>query len=436
MASSDLVTVLADGSFEDQIVECSAFLSRSHPEASRSEFIANFQKKAAEAEPQPTEEGAQAAADPVKKQEVVKSLVAEVKSLGEGSDREMEGVFNLISSLVLSTFATPEDEGARQSLLSQLASALVSEGPTEKNLVRYRILSNIFNTLPARSALRLDLFNALLSLASKNDDLDFLASALASLPQWLAEWQVSDEAKSACLEKVAKALESAEKEHDQGSKAYQYLVLHLRFISLNRSASADAKGAAERTVASALRLNKMYEFEDLMKIQAVLDLNGSPVFELLKIFVGGSAEDFDAWLGKGGKQELERLGLSEAELSRKIRLLDLAGLCARSVSTEVAYSEIAKTLKVSEDDVETWVIDVIRAGLVSGKLSQVSSSFRVYRSAHRTFGQEQWQALETRLVQWQSSINNILETIGRTRGGQTAGISGADAAAAQAEASA
>lgn len=68
-------------------------------------------------------------------------------------------------------------------------------------------------------------------------------------------------------------------------------------------------------------------------------------------------------------------------------------------------------LKISEAEVELWVIDVIRAGLVSGKLSQVNQSFRVYRSAHRTFGQEQWKALETRLVQWQTSINNILETI-------------------------
>ncbi|KAN0061084.1 hypothetical protein ACQY0O_006819 [Thecaphora frezii] len=411
--ASHLVTVLADGSFEDQIVESSAFLSRSLPEASRNDFISKFQQLAAEAEPQPTEEGAEVVADAAKKKEVVKSLVAEVKSLGEGSDREMEGVFNLISTLVLTNFAAPEDEEVRQKLLGQVASAIVTEGPSEKNLVRYRILSNIFNTLPAQSALRLDLFNSLLSLASANDDLDYLSSALTSLPQWLAEWKVSDEAKSTCLEKVAKALESAEKEHDHGSKAYQFLVLHLRFISLNATSSTDAKAAAERTVASALRLNKMFEFEDLMQIEAVLNLNGTPVFELLKIFVGGSAEDFDAWLAKGGKQELERLGLSEAELSRKIRLLDLAGLCARSVSTEVPYGEIAKVLEISEDEVEIWVIDVIRAGLVSGKLSQVNSSFRVYRSAHRTFGQEQWKALETRLVQWQTSISNILETIGR-----------------------
>lgn len=169
-------------------------------------------------------------------------------------------------------------------------------------------LSNIYNTLPATSALRLDLFNSLLAVASANDDLDYLSTALARLPSWLAEWDVSDEARLACLERVAKALESTELEQDQGSKAYQFLLLHLRFLSNKAINTGDAKAAAERTVASALRLNKMFEFEELLQIKAVLDLNGTPVFDLLKIFVGGSADDFAAWLSKGGSKELERLG--------------------------------------------------------------------------------------------------------------------------------
>lgn len=51
------------------------------------------------------------------------------------------------------------------------------------------------------------------------------------------------------------------------------------------------------------------------------------------------------------------IDLPAAELSHKIRLLDLASLCARSVSKEVPYAEIAKTLKIGEDEVELWVID-------------------------------------------------------------------------------
>lgn len=422
--SADLVTVLAEGTFEEQIVEASAFISRSHAEASRNDFITRFQQLALEAEPSSTTTtttssetdaaAASSAADPAKMQQTVQQLVSEVKSLGEGSDRELEGVYNLLASLIAST-------NQQNELLPVLISAVSKQGATstaatEKNNVRYRILSNLFNSLAASSPLRLQIFNALLSLAAANDDLDYLTSSLKALPQWLAQWDVSESDKAACLKSVAKALEGAEKEHGQTSKAYQFLLLHLRYIS-NNPGSSSTKDAAERTVAAALRLPKLYEFEDLLHIQAVLDLNPSPIFDLLKIFVGGSTADFNKFLSNNPNQ-LSRLGLNQQELLHKIRLLDLADLCALSVSSDVAYGSIAKTLEVSEDQVEVWVIDVIRAGLVSGKLSQVKDSFRVYKSTHRQFGKEQWQQLELRLVQWQNSINNIIDSIAATRGGK------------------
>lgn len=408
--SADLVTVLAEGSFEEQIVEASAFLSRSQPEASRNDFISRFQQLALDAEPASTDAEAAPSSDEAKKQQTVQQLVSEVKSLGEGTDRELEGVYNLLASLIAST-------NQQKQLLPTLISAVAKEGVADKNNVRYRILSNLFNSLAANSPLRLHIFNALLALAAANDDLDYLTSSLKALPQWLAQWDVSEADKAACLESVAKALEGAEKEHGQTSKAYQFLLLHLRYISAHPG-SASTKEAAERTVAAALRLPKLYEFEELLHVQAVLDLNGaSPVFELLKIFVGGSTADFTAFT-QSNPNELARLGLDQAELLHKIRLLDLADLCALSVSSDVAYDSIAKTLGVSEDDVEVWVIDVIRAGLVSGKLSQVNNAFRVYKSTHRQFGKHQWQQLEARLVQWQSSITSIIDSIAATRGGK------------------
>lgn len=408
--SADLVTVLAEGTFEDQIVEVSAFLSRSQPESARNDFISRFQALALDAEPAPTsDEPAQS--DSGKKQQTVKQLVGEVKTLGEGTDRELEGVYNLLSSLISSTF---EGQEAAE-LLKTLISAVGKEGQTEKNNVRYRILSNLFNSLPSNSPLRCEIFNTLLSLAAANDDLDYLTSSLKALPQWLAQWEVSEAAKASCLESVAKALEGAEKEHGQSNKAYQFLLLHLRYISSNPS-GADTKNAGEMTVAAALRLPKLYEFEELLSIPAVTSLSGTPIFDLLKIFIGGSTSDFTTF-SSSHSDLFSSLNLNESELLQKIRLLDLADLCALSVSSDVPYSSIAKTLNIGVEEVEVWVIDVIRAGLVSGKLSQVKSAFRVYKSTHRQFGKKEWQGLEKRLVEWQKSISAILESVAATRGG-------------------
>lgn len=417
MSAADLVTVLAEGTFEEQIVEASAFLSRSQAETSRNDFIARFQQLALEADPaapstdaQTESASASASADPVKKQHTVQQLVSEVKSLGEGTDRELEGVYNLLASLIAST-------DQQQQLLPTLVSAVANQATADKNNVRYRILSNLFNSLPSTSPLRLHIFKALLSLAAANDDLDYLSSALNTLPQWLAQWHVSEADKAACLESVAKALEAAEKEHAQTSKAYQFLLLHLRYISTLPD-SPSTKDAAERTVAAALRFPQLYEYEDLLHIPAVLALNqASPVFDLLKIFVSGSTADFTAF-ASAHAAELERLNLSHDELLHKIRLLSLADLCALSVSSDVKYDSIAQTLNINQDEVEVWVIDVIRAGLVSGKLSQVNNAFRVYKSTHRQFAKQQWQQLESRLVQWQQSISSIIDSIAATRGGK------------------
>jgi len=54
---------------------------------------------------------------------------------------------------------------------------------------------------------------------------------------------------------------------------------------------------------------------------------------------------------------------------------------------------------------------VIRAGLLSGKLSQTAQTLHITRSAARTFEREQWAALEKRLVAWKTGLGGVLEVI-------------------------
>jgi translation initiation factor 3 subunit M len=89
-------------------------------------------------------------------------------------------------------------------------------------------------------------------------------------------------------------------------------------------------------------------------------------------------------------------------------------------------------LQVDTAEVEKWVIDgmlpildcrpscsitslVIRADLLSGKLSQTKQSLYITRSTARTFEREQWEALEKRLLAWKSGLNNVLEVVANAR---------------------
>lgn len=54
---------------------------------------------------------------------------------------------------------------------------------------------------------------------------------------------------------------------------------------------------------------------------------------------------------------------------------------------------------------------MIRAGLLSGKLSQPSQTLHVTRASHRSFKAEDWKELEKRLVGWKAELVGVLEVI-------------------------
>lgn len=102
-------------------------------------------------------------------------------------------------------------------------------------------------------------------------------------------------------------------------------------------------------------------------------------------------------------------------MHRKMRLLTMASLAASTNSKEIPYKMIAKALQIPSEDVEMWIIDVIRAGLVEGKLSQQKQMFLVHRTTYRVFGEKQWRELATRLDQWKESLRAVKEVISRER---------------------
>lgn len=163
-------------------------------------------------------------------------------------------------------------------------------------------LSNIFNSLPPNSSFRLSVFTSLLNLAASNDELDLLSDSFSSISSWLASWDVSASEKAKCLENIADKLTAA----DQGVKAYEFQLLFLRFIKAQDNDEALIKAAANKTIAAALRLSNVFEFDELIQVENIQKLKGSPIYQLLEIFVGGNFQDYQKW-ESSNKGELEKL---------------------------------------------------------------------------------------------------------------------------------
>ncbi|KAG9323729.1 hypothetical protein KVV02_006452 [Mortierella alpina] len=327
-------------------------------------------------------------------------LVKESKTLLEAPEKEFEAAFNLLVAIALND--------ANKAGLEQILKTIVSE-PTQKTTLKFKVLSNIFNTLPSNSSLRLPVFTSIVELAVATDDMDLVLPQLQYVPSWISEWSVGVEAERTLLLTVSDRLKET-------GNQYQSLEFLLKFLTtFNATSELDGqKATATRAIVESITLPNVLNFENLLKVDAIQHLKSEKVYELLSVFMSGNVQDFRALASKNAGL-LKELGLDEEDTLRKIRLLSLASLGSENLTRELSYQEIAKALEVEETEVELWVIDVIRAGLVEAKLNQVSKVVIISRSIYRTFGTAQWQQLSQRLNGWKQSLADILQVIANAK---------------------
>lgn len=167
----------------------------------------------------------------------------------------------------------------------------------------------------------------------------------------------------------------------------------------------------------ALLSNTHFLFQDLRAIPSVQALADShPVYsQLLDIFAEQDLEDYNDF-NEEHEGWVDQQKLDHEKLHRKMRLLTFASLAAATPSREIEYSKITKALQIPDEDVEMWAIDVIRAGLVEGKLSQKRNMFLVHKVTYRVFGQKQYQELATRVDHWRTTLQNVLGVLRQEQG--------------------
>lgn len=141
-------------------------------------------------------------------------------------------------------------------------------------------------------------------------------------------------------------------------------------------------------------------------VQALSDSH--PVYsQLLDIFTEQDLEDYNDFKDEH-EGWIEKENLDNDKLQRKMRLLTFASLAASTPNREIPYANIVKALQVPLEEVELWSIDVVRAKLVEGRLSQQQKVFLVHRTTYRVFGEKQWRELATRVGQYKSTVDQLL----------------------------
>ncbi|KAF2967080.1 hypothetical protein GQX73_g6504 [Xylaria multiplex] len=376
--------VFVDGSFEELAQEMADFLSVSE------EIKALVEKK--------------------QKDEILKKLIIASPALHSIPEKEFAGAYNLLVYLILQS-----DNAAM--FLPRVCENLtkpITSSPINGPGLALNTLTTIFNMLKPDDELRFNVFMAILRFLKIHGMFENIKPYLKSLDEWMNEWETDSEDQRQAYEAIAETAREAGDVHT----SYQYILKALRTFEDDEVKSENAQKIALRALKTALLSPTQYDFQDLLNVPCVQALSETHAvyFELLTVFAEKDLEDYNQFREEHeGFVEKEHLDLEK--LQTKMRLLTFASLAARTQTREIPYDEIAEALQISPEEVELWIIDVIRAQLVEGRMSQQKKVFLVHRTTYRVFGEKQWRQLGDLVDTWRETLSKVATTLRKEQAG-------------------
>ncbi|KAI9818218.1 MAG: hypothetical protein M1827_000843 [Pycnora praestabilis] len=342
------------------------------------------------------------------KNDVLKKLVTGSTVLNTAPEKEFIAAYNLLIHLIRQS---PDLNMFLPKVVQNLAQPITSS-PANGPGLALSVLTTIFNILQPDNETRYHVFLAILRVVKSSNSFDQLKPQLKNLDNWLVQWEIDEEDQRKLLLGIADVAEDA----GEDEQSYLYLLRAIRTIPSNEASETEARKLSLRALKSALTYPTHFDFQDLTALDSIQALRKSdPTYsDLLELFSAELLDDFNDFKDEH-ERWIEEQGLDDAALHRKMRLLTLASLAASTTSRSLPYAQIAKALQVPSEDVEMWVIDVIRAGLVEGKLSQLNQTFLIHRSTYRVFGENQWREVASRLDTWRESLVGVLTVIRQER---------------------
>ncbi|EEP82920.1 conserved hypothetical protein [Uncinocarpus reesii 1704] len=406
-------TLLIEGSFSELAEELAHYIDtirKTQTEGSVHAEIAPILDSLRERE-QSEEEASQTQQQQVLKDrdEALKKLVVASAALNAAPEKEITAAYNLVIHLVRQS----SNPGMFLPRICAFLAKPFPSAPQHGPSIALSILSTIFNTLAPSDGVRYHVFLAVLAVirtSSSTLAFEALKTQLKNqLSHWITAWNIDEED----VEKLHLAIADAAKQAGDDEMSYNHLVLALKAVPPSESSSDEARELAVRALVSALTYPFVFDFTPLTSSDAIQNLRSADpsLFELLEIFASDTLDTYEEFIKAAPLSSIHNLAESAEVLQTKMRVLTLASLAASSPSRSLPYDSIASALRVPREDVEKWVIDTIRAGLVEGKLSQLKGEFLVHRATYRVFGERQWSEVQGRLMVWRRSLENVLGVV-------------------------
>ncbi|GLJ30580.1 hypothetical protein SUGI_0605560 [Cryptomeria japonica] len=320
------------------------------------------------------------------------------------SEKDLDCIFTVICNLV--TKAQTPDEAL--AMAEQIATK-VTQQPNDKPALRLRILFNLYNMLDNRYSKFL-VYKRALKLAANGRIADLIIPSFKKMDIFLKEWNIAKSDQRELFLTISNIL----KDNKGSAKdSYSFLIKYLAtFDGEDAYSMSEAKEEAVRAIIEFVKAPDMFQC-DLLDMAAVAQLEKDGkyalVYRLLQIFL---TQRLDAYLEFEATNSalLKSYGIVRDDCITKMRLMSFADLASKG-SGEISYSSVRDTLRVTDDEVEFWIVRATSAKLVDCKMDQMRQVAVVSRSTERVFGPAQWNELHSRLSLWKDNITNIIRNI-------------------------
>lgn len=313
-----------------------------------------------------------------------------------GTDVEIESVNNAVIFLML---LIQENKGLISSFCDKLSQGEIGD---KRNGLRLKLLNNLFSGLNEENAQRYIVYMALLKLASRADLLPVVKPNIDEIKRWLAMWKVS----TICVQALWRTLHEAYRNNKQTELATKVMIELLgTYTSDNAS---QAREDAHKCIVTCLADPETFIMDHLLTLKPVKVLEGELLHNLLTIFVTGKLSHYLQFY-EDNKDFVNALGLSHEDNIKKMKLLTFMQMA--ETRQEIDYETIQREIGLDQEDIESFIIDVVRTKAVFAKIDQLQRRVLISYTTHRTFGKQQWQLLREQLSSWQQNLEQCLTSL-------------------------
>jgi len=311
------------------------------------------------------------------------------------AESDAEAALNSLISLIL---MMPPDR--IENMVITFCEKIQKATSTDKNLhPRLRLLSNLFYSLPAVSTMRYYVYLAMIHVAGEAQKVDLIPHDIDEVKEWSTNWNLSPEQKQTLL----RALYDASVASGQNEISTK-LMLELLGTYSDEDAP-QARDDAHRCIVTCVGDKKTFLLDHLLLLKPVKFLEGELIHDLLVIFVSGTLQNYLEFHG-ANSDFVSSLGLSHEDNIHKMRILTFMSMSVGD-SKVIPFTEIQLHLQLAPEDVENFIIEVIKAKMVRCKVDQMNKTVTVSAAQMRTFGKAQWQQLHDRLSVWRDNLQQV-----------------------------